>query len=74
MKKQLIAILMGVAFSATAFASDQSPVDVKGSGAAMEQGFEAWGKDNVKQGGPGGQVLEGEVEAWVQDYNKMPQT
>ncbi len=70
----MIAILMGVAFSATAFASDQSPVDVKGSGASMEQGFKAWAKDDLKYGGPGGEVLAGEVDAWIQDYNKMPHT
>ena len=70
MKKQLIAILMGVAFSSMAFASDQSPVDVKGSGSAMEEGFKAWAKDNLKQGGPGGQVLAGEVDAWVMDYTR----
>jgi hypothetical protein len=72
MKKQLIALLMGVAFTSSAFALDQSPVDVKGSGAAMEQGFEAWAKDVLNYGGKGGQVLAGEVKAWVQDYNKMP--
>ncbi len=71
MKKQLIAILMGVVFSSSAFAFGQSPVNVKGSGAAMEQGFKAWAKDVLKYGGPGGQVLASEVDAWSEDYNRI---
>lgn len=50
---------------------DESPVNVKGSGAAMEQGFNSWGKSEVTTGGPGGQVLEGEVKAWDKTYDKI---
>jgi len=66
MKKQLIVILMAAAFSSAAFAdSKQDIVDVTGSGSAMGAGFESWAKDVLKYGGPGGQVLASEVNAWV---------
>ncbi|WP_321325054.1 hypothetical protein [Thiomicrorhabdus sp.] len=85
MKKQFIILLFGIAFNSAAFAQDiispgntkntvledQSPVNVKGSGAAMEQGFNSWGKSEVTTGGPGGQVLEGEVKAWDKTYDKI---
>lgn len=72
MKKQLTLLLLGVAFNSTAFAQDnQSPVNVKGSGAAMEAGFSSWGKSDVTTGGPGGQVLASEANSWVSKSKKI---
>jgi hypothetical protein len=39
----------------------------------MELGFESWGKSDLKEGGSGGQVLDDEVKAWVQNYARIYQ-
>lgn len=75
MKTQLIGILLATVFSSTAFAADkQSPAEIKGSGSAMGAGFENWAKDVVKYGGPGGQNLAAEVQAWVQKSKQIGHT
>jgi len=54
------------------FAQDnQSPVNVKGSGAAMEAGFNSWGQSELTAGKTGGEVLASEVKAWEKTYNKI---
>ncbi len=43
MKKQLITFILGAFLSSFAFAGDTvNSVNVKGSGASMEEGFQTW--------------------------------
>jgi len=72
MKKQLLVLFLGAVFTFPAFAQDnQSPVNVKGSGSAMQAGFNSWGQSELTTGSTGGEVLASEVKAWDQTYNNI---
>lgn len=66
MKKQVITFILGAFLSSVAFAGDAvNSVAVQGSGSAIAAGFQTWAHEVTTKGGPGGQVLASEVQAWV---------
>lgn len=77
MKTQLIGVFLATAVSSTAFAADTASSEKAGSvefpptQSAIAAGFESWGKDVLKYGGKGGQVLASEVVAWVNAEKKI---